>query len=284
VSNAIISRSRDPNGRWGDRRSVQSSLDHPGLGIMNRSAQSLRSRNSAISIELSREVDPMRMRLGWILVTTMAWMWIAPSAAADEAYYSIVFGSESTPKRLQFTHTWVTYVKVVGDPSDPAKLQITYHTISWLPATLKVRVLSLHPEPGVNLDLFATLDYVLSNGESVDCWAPMRITKYLYERSLFQYGRLMRGEALYQAADPPNDDVYDCIHANSALDPIFGQGHYPLIRVGKPASAYIVKQIGKRGLLFDPAEDTRWLISRLGIDRYPVRVIWPEIRYSQCPI
>jgi hypothetical protein len=226
----------------------------------------------------------MRMRLAALLMVTIVCLWPARPAVADEAYYAIVFGSESTPKRLELTHTWITYVKVVGQGTEPANLQVTYHTISWLPATLKVRVFAMHPEPGVNLDLDSTLNYVLSHGESVDCWAPMRVTKDLYERSLYQYHRLMRGEALYKAADPPNDDVYDCIHANSALDPVFGQFHYPLIRVGKPASAYIVKQIGARGVLFNPAEDTGWLISRLGIDRYPVRVIRPDIRYSQCPL
>jgi hypothetical protein len=202
---------------------------------------------------------------------------------AEEAYYIILFGSQSTPKRLEFTHTWATYVKVVKEGPDPASYQLTYHTISFLPASLKVRVFAPHPEPAVNLDLYQTLDYVLGNGESVDVWMPMRVTPQLYERSLLQWHRLMRGEALYQAIDPPNDDVYDCIHANAALDPDFGQFHYPLIRVGKPATAYIVKQIGKRGRVFDPYEDTLWLIPRLGIDRYPVRVISPDVRIPGGP-
>ena len=199
-------------------------------------------------------------------------------ATAGESYFIILFGSESSPKEFRFTHTWATYVKVVGEGTDPANYQVTYHTISWLPATLKVRVFAPHPEPGVNLDLFSTLDYVLGNGELVDVWAPMRIRRELYAASLHQYERLMRGEALYQAIDPPGDDVYDCIHANAALDPDFGQGHYPLIRVGKPATRFIVKQIGKRGPAFDPNEDTLWLISHIGIDRYPVRVIRPTVR------
>jgi hypothetical protein len=200
------------------------------------------------------------------------------SARADEAYYMIVFGSESTPKQLRLCHTWVTYVRVVGRGGDPAGWRIAgAHTISWLPATLDVRVFAPHPEPGVNLDLDPTLRFVLSQGQSVDVWAPMRIGPELYARSVAQWHRLRRGQGLYQAIDPRNDYVHDCIHANTTLDPHFGQGHYPLIRVGKPASAYIVKQIGMRGQYFDPREDATWIISALGIDRYPVRVIRPAI-------
>jgi hypothetical protein len=222
----------------------------------------------------------MRARLTLLAVLLGTFLASARCARAEERYYAILFGSESSPKRLQFTHTWITYVKVVGEGPDPAGYQLNYHTISWLPATLKVRVFALRPEPGVNLDLYATLNYVLGNGELVDVWAPMRITRELYERSVVQVHRLNGGGVRYQAIDPPNDDVYDCIHANTALDPLFGQSHYPLIRVGKPATAYIAKQIGKRGELFDPTEDARWLLSRLGIDRYPVRVITPTLRAS----
>jgi hypothetical protein len=222
----------------------------------------------------------------WLLMLALcAWGVLALNrpAQASDRYFVIMFGSESSPKRLQYTHTWGTYVKVSGEGPDPANYQITYHTISFLPATLKIRVFALRPEPSVNLDLYSTLDYVLGNGESVDVWAPMEVRRELYEASVHQYQRLMRGEALYQAIDPPNDDVYDCIHANSALDPKFGQGHYPLIRVGKPATAYIVKQLGSRGLVFDPTDDTRWILSRLGVDRYPVRIIWPPVRIPSGP-
>jgi hypothetical protein len=222
----------------------------------------------------------MRTWIAGLAVIFGSCLGAAQPATAGERYYVIFFGSESFPKRLELTHTWGTYLKVVGEGPDPANYQISAFTISFLPATLKVRVFAPHPEPAVNLDLYATLDYVLGNGELVDVWAPMEISGELYGRALHQFGRLMRGEALYKAIDPPNDDVYDCIHANSAIDPKFGQFHYPLIRVGKPATAYIVKQLGMRGLLFNPTQDNRWMITRLGIDRYPVRVILPGTRVS----
>ena len=71
---------------------------------------------------------------------------------------------------------------------------------------------------------------------------------------------------------PENLLISDCIHAVAAVDPIFGREHYPLIRIGKPASRYIAREIMTRG----PARgieqeryDNSWLIPRLGLDRYP---------------
>ena len=39
----------------------------------------------------------------------------------------------------------------------------------------------------------------------------------------------------------------------------------------------MLQQVGRRGLVFDPYEDTTWILSQLGIDRYPVRIIRPAV-------
>jgi hypothetical protein len=219
------------------------------------------------------------MRTWLAMVTLGALLASAQPASAGERHYVIFFGSETSPKILKYTHTFATYITVVGEGPDPANYQITrVNTISFLPATLDIHVFAPQPEPAVNLDLYTTLDYVLRNGESVDCWTPMEASPEIYYRAIHQWERLMRGESLYKAIDPPNDRVYDCIHANTDIDPKFGNAHYPLIRVGKPATAYIVKQFGKRGLLTDPTQDNHWMLTRLGIDRYPVRIIKPPVR------
>jgi hypothetical protein len=222
----------------------------------------------------------MPMRRAVVSIMLLAASVFGPSRAArgDEAYYVIVFGSEPTPKRLRDSHTWVSYVRVVGQGADPAGWQVAnVHTISWVPASKDVRIYAPHPEPGINLDLARTFEFVYSCGASVDVWAPIRVSPQLYQASVIQWGRLQRGEVLYQAIDPPGDHVYDCIHANTALDPRYGQSHYPLVRVGKSASAYLVKQLGMRDAYFNPYEDATWILSALGIDRYPVRVMRPAI-------
>jgi hypothetical protein len=63
------------------------------------------------------------------------------------------------------------------------------------------------------------------------------------------------------------------------VDPDFGRRHYPLIRVGKPASRYLARQLMTRG----PAKgieqelyDNSWLIPRLALDRYPIEIISPS--------
>src|SRR5262245_58010251 len=75
------------------------------------------------------------------------------TAGAAERYYVLVFGSQSHPKQLRYTHTWATFVRAVGEGDDPNGWAVYQHTISWLPRTLEVRVWDPFPEPGINLDL-----------------------------------------------------------------------------------------------------------------------------------
>src|SRR6516164_5359389 len=100
---------------------------------------------------------------------------IPGSAQGGERYYAMIFGSQSSPKLLRYTHTWATFIRVVGEGDDPLGYQVYQHTISWLPASLVVRVLSPVPEQGANLDLYATLDVVLKDRESVTMWGPFEM-------------------------------------------------------------------------------------------------------------
>ena len=70
--------------------------------------------------------------------------------------------------------------------------------------------------------------------------------------------------------------VSDCIHAVAAVDPDFGRRHYPLIRIGKPASRFLARQLMIRSPFDQAAYDNSWLIPRLGLDRYPIDVVPPQ--------
>jgi hypothetical protein len=208
-----------------------------------------------------------------------AFLIVMPSlpARAGEYYYAIIFGSQSHPKQLRYTHTWATFIRVVGEGPDLNAYTVEAHTISWLPQSLDVRTWSLFPEKGVNLDLYQTLDAVYRNNESVTMWGPFVNTKSVYERSLRVRQILESGVAQYRAiSTPSNLLISDCIHAVAAVDPVFGRGHYPLIRVGKPASRYIARQVMTRSVFDQYAYDNSWLIPRLGLDRYPIEVIPPQ--------
>lgn len=199
------------------------------------------------------------------------------TARSGEHYYAIIFGSQSSPKLLRYTHTWATFVRVVGEGNDPRGYQVEQHTISWLPESLDVRTWAFLPEKGVNLDLYATLDAVSRDRESVTMWGPFEIIGPVYERSLRVKAILDSGAAEYRAISTPrNLLVSDCIHAVAAVDPVFGRGHYPLIRVGKPASRYIARQVMTRSLFDQYQTDASWLIPRLGLDRYPIEIIPPQ--------
>jgi hypothetical protein len=202
------------------------------------------------------------------------------TARGGEFYYVMIFGSQSSPKLLRYTHTWATFVRAVGDGPDPSSFALQVHTISWLPQTLELHVWRTWPEPGVNLDLYQTLNVVYSQRESVTMWGPFVIDKEVYDRSLWVLQIIASGAPRYRAISTPgNLLISDCIHAVAAVDPVFGREHYPLIRVGKPASRYIARQIMTRG----PARgieqeryDNSWLIPRLGLDRYPIEFVPPQ--------
>jgi len=115
------------------------------------------------------------------------------TAQAREIYYVLIFGSQSRPKRLSYTHTWATFVKATGEGSDPNAYAIEANTISWMPATLDVRVFRPWPEPGVNLDLEQTLRVVCANGESVTMWGPFVVGPEVYRKSLSVQGIIASG-------------------------------------------------------------------------------------------
>lgn len=214
-----------------------------------------------------------RLAVLFLLAGCANWL-PARSASAAEVYYIILFGSEreTRPKPLQYTHTWATFVKTVGE--GPVLSQYTVaesFTISWLPATLKVRVHALHGEPGVNLDMVSTINYVTANQETIDVWGPYMVLPMVYTRAIEQYNSLLRGNVLYRAIDTAFDPrVSDCIHAVSAVDPEFGRSHYPLIRVGKPATRYLAHNLYSRSIYDQRLYDNRWLLSRLGLTAYPI--------------
>ena len=124
----------------------------------------------------------------------------------------------------------------------------------------------------MNLDLHQTLRVVYANRESVTMWGPLLIRKEAYDKSLHVLRVIASGAAQYRAISTPrNLLISDCIHAVAAVDPDFGREHYPLIRIGKPASRYIARQIMMRGPVDQRLHDNSWLIPRLGLGAYPIR-------------
>jgi hypothetical protein len=220
-----------------------------------------------------------RFRFAWwrASLLALAITCAASPARAADYYFALVFGSQSHPKQLRYTHTWATFVKATGEGPDVNRYSLEVHTISWLPETLDVKVWRLQPERGVNLDLYQTLRAVYARNESVTMWGPFQVHKEIYNRSLGVLRIIASGAPEYRAISNQRDLlVSDCIHAVAAVDPMFGRGHYPLIRIGKPASRYIARQIMTRSPLDQAQLDFSWLIPRLGLHCYPITVIPPQ--------
>lgn len=211
----------------------------------------------------------------WLLALAATWAALSGAARGEDRYYAIVFGSQSHPKLLRLTHTWVTFVRVSGESTDSNALWVGHHTISWLPATLDIDVWDPRPEPGVNLDVYQTLQFVKGQGQRVMAWGPFEILPDVYQKSLGIMSNLESGRVQYRAISGRDPLVADCIHAVAAIDPEFGRDHYPLIRVGFSASRHIAREIVLRGHYDQKRVDASWLIPRLGLDRWGVEVVPP---------
>src|SRR6266542_2806396 len=82
------------------------------------------------------------------------------SKRGQDAFYMLVFCYQGMPAFPQSAHTFATFVHAV--PTRRGAPRITdCKTISWLPATLNVRLIC-GPEPGRNLSLQETLDHAKS--------------------------------------------------------------------------------------------------------------------------
>jgi hypothetical protein len=193
------------------------------------------------------------------------------TAKAGEAYYVMVFGSQQTPPKPNYSHSFATFVCATWPGDEPCAASVTLeaHTISWLPANMIVRTNALFPECGHNFDLYETLCYVYRNKERVSMWGPYQIDKGLYERAMRQIALLESGEVRYKADDmgrKPNR-VSICIHAVSSI----AEGYR--LRVAEPgwgqtASFAITKRF--RPWIIEEDEVHAWVGSALGLDEYPI--------------
>jgi hypothetical protein len=204
------------------------------------------------------------------------------TAGAAESFFALVFGSQSHPKLPRYTHSWVTFVKAIGEGPDPNSYALQVHSISWLPRTNVIRPRSPFPEPGVNLDLYQSIAATSSQGESIAMWGPFVIDKPSYDHSLQQALYFESGAAWYRAVSTMRTaPIYNCITAVATIDTIFSDGPTPLLHPGKPAARYFAQQVMSRSGYNQVSQDHSWLIARLGLDCYPIEFI-PPWQISAC--
>ena len=187
-----------------------------------------------------------------------------------ERYYVLLFGSESVPKRAVLTHTWATVVRVA--PPGTAGSLVEAHTISWMPRTLAIRPFRFSVEPGVNLDLAATMRLVTGLGERVTLYGPYEVPVRVYRRLLVQKAFMEGGTVGYQGFDLIGEagrrgNGSNCIHAVTDVDPELGRSGYLLSGNGSRAGDFIRDRMTRRGIIGDPAAAHDWLLPTLGSTR-----------------
>lgn len=198
----------------------------------------------------------------------------AITAPPGERYYILVFGSQSTPKKAKYTHTWATVVRATGcdGPGEPI---VEENTISWMPASLDIRSFARKPEKGTNLGLHFTIEEMLRHDERVSVWGPYEIGLGLHHRFLVQKQFMESGQIGYQCIDSFGEAARlgngcDCIHAVTDMDPEFARNRYPLSYFGEAASRHIVRELHERPVIIGPDRDHGWLLPALGLGKYPI--------------
>jgi hypothetical protein len=193
---------------------------------------------------------------------------VAP-AVAQESYYLLMFASQRTPPDPDHSHSFATFVRVRCNGPQPGVPVIESHTISWLPANLRIRLLALLPEPGHNFDLHTTLRYALDDQQRVSLWGPYQISPELYYLALTQVNLLESGQVRYKAIDTgyPSDRVSNCIHAIGSI----AEGYR--VRVlspgwGETASFVLLERFAP--WIVDCNLTHPWVASALGLTCYPI--------------
>jgi hypothetical protein len=134
-----------------------------------------------------------------------------PVRAAE--HFTAIFAAETVPFRSTHTHTFVAVVRVPV-PDEPGPVEA--HHISWFPAALNLRGLTLRPERGVNLTLPETFRQCRLNAMRVSTWGPYRIEPELFGMMKRQQEKLESGAVLYKPTDNvyPSDVAANCYHAS----------------------------------------------------------------------
>lgn len=194
-----------------------------------------------------------------------------------ERYYMTLFGTQSVPYQVRYTHTWATFVRTAVTPA--GEVPVAVDTVSWMPATLSIRPLALRREPGTNLTLDETFRWVASFGGKVSVWGPYEIDLDRYDRFLARRGQLESGEVLYRALGAftrRGAPVSNCGQSFARSSPIVGRRYLqPTPRPGENGTSRLAWRYGRSGTLLGDSATHDWLLHVIGAARYPITVRKP---------
>src|SRR5262249_46782124 len=111
--------------------------------------------------------------------------------------------------------------------------------------------------------------------ERVSLWGPYEVGPGLAYRFGVQKAFMESGDVGYQCIDSLGEAARtgagcNCIHSITDMDPQFDRNQYPLRYFGDSASRNIVRQLHDRPIIICPDADHSWLLTLLGLDKYPI--------------
>jgi hypothetical protein len=187
-----------------------------------------------------------------------------PAAEAED--YLIIFSADSIPYRATRTHTFVAVVSVERGRDCPPRV-VCLRSLSWLPATGKVRGLAMRAEAGRNVPLDETLHTYLAAGRCVCMWGPYRIRPELAETF---HARVATVESWFQyraACRLSPRHVCDC--ARSVEEMVEARRRYiGVFGYGAAAASVIVQKLSP--WMIEPEQCHPWVGTLIGLDGYPL--------------
>ena len=183
------------------------------------------------------------------------------------SYYMVVFASQRGANEPRYSHTFATFVSVTGRGENEDH-EIEIHTLSWLPKSLNIVILRAQTEPGINLDLQASLDWAASVQARVTAWGPYRIQEELYQAARNQIDRLNGGGIAYKAFKLlDRSEATNCIYALADIEQ--GRGLLSAGTAhGEAASQMVVRHFQRR--IIHPEQTHDWMRGRLGLEKHAV--------------
>jgi hypothetical protein len=208
-----------------------------------------------------------------LVVLSPAFAFAQPSTG--DRYYVLVFGGQGEILRPRTAHTWATFVRSSPEPNGQA---VETHTISWLPAKLRIRSFALRAEPGVNLTLDETFQFMNIHRHSrVSVWGPYEIPAERFEQALRQKELLESGAIQYHAFGlfGRRSDVMHCIDGLTRIDAAWERAASPSRWFGQAGTGQAVRAAVRSGFIPRPAiphEEIRSLVVPSEIPLIPRRL------------
>ena len=221
---------------------------------------------------MARMIGMIWMLLG-VLVLYPTRSYADANSCDSVRHYFILFAGQGDILRPATAHVWATWVKATTLADGTIQLDET--TISFLPKTLRVRWWAIRPEPGFNLGLHDTFQFMTPNRAirtRISMWGPFEISAQRYAQGVQHKASLDTGNVQFRSIDyfDQHDDIEHCLHAITSAYPELDKLTKRVRWYGDRGTAPIAAKLQQAGVVANCKIKHLWLIPALGLDRYPI--------------